>query len=195
MNTGLSTYRQAAADALRAYPHAEESDRTALLHEAAGYLVDARSLFYTADGTPDWRGRSYAYRRWVGDVYNEAGLPRDVLPTVQAAVRYHVGNVLRERLSADELAGLGLRSVGPRERSVEKRNRQALVLALFEGGPFTDPGEIVAAVETLSHALDRIPTDSVAKLDTDRRRTARKHLRALSSRAEKLTAAAGGRRR
>lgn len=170
MDTSLKTYRQEASDALRAYLQVEEEDRTDLLRQAADALVGARALFYTADGSPDWRGRSYAYRRWVGDVYTEARIPREDLPTIQASVRYHVGNALRERLSSEELAEIGLRPVGPRERSVEKRTRQAHTLELFEGGPIVDAEDAEEALVVVARILRRIDGDALRSLPAARRR-------------------------
>lgn len=194
MSTQLATYRQEAADSLRAYIHAEEEDRTSLLRRAAETLVDARAVFSTADGEPDWRGRSYAYRRWVREVYDEASLPRDELPAVQAAVRYHVGNVLRDRLSADELEDLGLRAVGPRERSVEKRTRHAQILALFEGAPISDPEEAEEAVVALCRALSRIRPEALQGLSAPSRRNVRKTLDIAGDHIEALTAATARKR-
>lgn len=190
----MSALKKSAADALRAYLSASDEQRTEKLRAAAEALVDAREHFYTSDGSPDWRGRSYAYRRWVGDVYSDANIPRDELATIQAAIRYHVGNVLRDRLSPEELEDLGLRSVGPRERSVEKRTRQAATLDLFQGGPIDEPEQALEALQAVDRILARINASTLRALPADGRKDARKTLAEASEALADLEKAAGKRR-
>lgn len=116
---------------LKSYARSSEEQRTSLLRAIAVCLVEIRSHFERPDGSPDWKGRSYAYRAYLRDIYDEAGIPREDQPTVQAAVRYHVGAVLRTRLDDETLAEYELIQKSPRERAkVRRGEREAMLSAL-----------------------------------------------------------------
>lgn len=177
----LAELQTAATAALRRYLEKRE---TVDLKIVASRFIDAREHFYTREGEPDWLGRTYAYRRWVREVMSDAHVPGDDLSTVQAAVRYHSGNILRERLDAATLADLGLRSESPRERSIEKRERYSETLSLFAGGARIESAEeIQAAVAMMDAALRRI---SLASLAPKERRAAAGALRTLCKHAEEV---------
>ena len=97
--------------------YAGEQKRTQLLHTIASVVVDIRSRFKSADGTPDWAGRSRDYRAAIAKMYSEAGIPADSVAGVQAALRYHIGNELRQRLTPEQLQAAGLGQRGPRDRA------------------------------------------------------------------------------
>lgn len=163
---------------------------TSDLRVIAAAFVDARAYFYTRDGDPDWRGRTAAYRRWVREVMGTANVPAAEVATLQAAVRYHTGNLLRERLDPDELADLGLRAEGPRERSIEKRARTAETLDLFGGGaPLDDADDMREAVRLMTLSLRRF---RLAALADGERRAVGGGLRELSHDAAELAAEAAG---
>lgn len=154
---GLNDLQKTAVDNLAASFKGTDAERTDCLRNVARSFVAAREFFYTKDGDPDWAGRTYAYRTWVREVMAQAHVPADVLTSTQAAIRYHVGNALRERLSDEELEDLGLRKASPRERSVEKRERTSEALALVSGGQAIDTAdEIAAASRALVGVLRRI---------------------------------------
>lgn len=81
----------------------------------AKVIVQLRSKFQY-NGKPDWAGKSQDYRNAASKIYEGAGVPPDSLMGIQSNVRYHIGNELRERLTADELTEAGLSVEGPRER-------------------------------------------------------------------------------
>jgi hypothetical protein len=195
MTNDLVTLKKTAAEHLRAAHHATDEARTSALRATAEALVDAREHFYTADGSSDWTGRSYAYRRFVGDVYTDAAVPREDLATLQAAIRYHVGNALRERLSPEDLDALGLRTVGPRERSVEKRSRQSALLAQMGGEPIETPEDALDALHTVDRILSRINASALKDLPADGRRDARSTLTEAEDLLDALLTAAGRRRK
>ena len=56
-----------------------------------------------------------SYRQVMAEIYEEAQVPREA-DTFQAALRYHVGNLLRERADESELAAVGLTSRPRRTR-------------------------------------------------------------------------------
>lgn len=111
----MTTLKHRAASELR--------ERAPLLRRAAGHLVELRGLYTTRDGDPDWRGQSWAYRQAVGEVYAEAGLEPD--DPLKVALRYHIGNALREDLTEEQLEHAGLTLKPPRERMSWRYKRGA----------------------------------------------------------------------
>ena len=155
----LNELQNEAVTALREY---QRTRGTECLRTVAGAFVSAREHFYTRDGAPDWLGATHAYRQWTREAYDRAGTPEAELSRLQASVRYHVGNLMRERLDPDEVADLGLREASPRERAVEKRERTSETLNLFGGGyPITERDEALTALSVLAVTLRRIAPDAV----------------------------------
>lgn len=93
--------------------------------DTAVLLIEARSHFQRADGGPDWLGRTHAYRQWIGALYADAGYDRAAAQSLQAAIRYQSGRVLRERLGEAGAADLGLLPEAPRQRSTGRRRQRA----------------------------------------------------------------------
>ena len=150
----------------------EAPGRTNTLREIAYRFVALRECYATADGEPDWRGSTYAYKRAVGEIYSMAGLAREDQYRVSNAVRYHVGEVLRETLPEETLDELGLRPAGPKARSVEKRERQRELLDAMRPGTAAsiDPLRGAAsAYAVLSHIAEG---DVVVLTDVQKRRLA-----------------------
>lgn len=94
---------------------------TDLLYEIAPLVVELRSRFHLEDERTDWSGRSPGYRAAIREVYSLGEIPKESLDTVQAALRYHVGNLLRDRAPADELEGVGLIKLSPKKRLALRR--------------------------------------------------------------------------
>lgn len=88
---------------------------------AAEALVSLRQQF-EFDGRPDWTGRSIEYRDIIERLYRQAGVPADSEGGMQANLRYHLGNVLREVAPAEDLQALGISVDGPAGRI--RRNRK-----------------------------------------------------------------------
>lgn len=65
----------------------DPGERARAYRAAADVMVEAREHFLTDDGEPDWRGATYAYRMWVGDVYSRSGVTSE-RAKVLGAVRY-----------------------------------------------------------------------------------------------------------
>jgi len=158
--------------------------RTDLLKECATAIVDLRSQHTLDDGRVDWSGRSTAYRAEIRKVYAAAKVPADVLDTVQQALRYHVGNLLRERADAGALEQVGLSSTSPRGRLSRQRE---VVAALSTNGSvaevLNDPIRLIAHAEAL---LDYIDEGGLAALGAKERTAARASLEGLVERAERL---------
>lgn len=184
----LPDIQKAAISSISRSLSASDNVRTDLLREAARYFIDARQHFFTREGEPDWLGRTYAYRTWVREVMSAAHVPGDEVSSLQAAIRYHSGNVLRDRLDAEQIDDLGLRKESPRERSVEKRERSSSTMNIFGGGAELTSAEEILQLCTLTlRALARVNAESLAALPAKERKLAREALRRVAKRAEELT--------
>lgn len=174
---------------LRRYLDAPEEERTPILRSVAETFIGARETFLRPDGTPDWNGRTHAYRAWVREIYGDLNVSKEDRATIQAAIRYHVGAALRKRLDDETLADYGLIQESPRERSKDRRdNRSALLSALtareVAGGAlialstaFTvlskvDPAEIVALPERERAVAEDTLSDLEKRVRSIRRRVA-----------------------
>lgn len=183
----LAEIQKTASSTIRRALNASDAERTDLLRDVARLFISAREHFFTREGEPDWLGRTYAYRTWVRTVMTEAHVPGDEVTTLQAAIRYHSGNVLRDRLDESAIADLGLRKESPRERSVEKRERSSGTLNIFGGGAELATAEEIIQLCTLTgRALARVNASSIAKLPAKDRKAAREALTALAERASEL---------
>lgn len=165
----LPALMESATAALARYHTGPESDRTERLRDTARAFIAAREHFFTREGTPDWLGRTYAYRRWVREVMDAAHVPQDDLPTIQSAIRYHTGNMLREYLDPETLDALGLKHSSPRERSIEKRERNSGTLNLFGGGAtITEADDVVQAVALVETFLRRLDMSAAPIAERER---------------------------
>jgi hypothetical protein len=182
-----------------------ESSKTAILKDLARVVVELRSRFHTDDGRTDWAGRSGPYREAVARIYSEAGVPTDSLDGMQAALRYHVGNVLREVAPAEELEDLGLKAARPVDRVKETRDRLAALAragaaAEGTGNKRADVFRMVTGAEVL---LTRVTDDVLADLPAERVEDLVTSLEHVVARASELladlqgtrTKRRGGRRR
>lgn len=141
-----------------------ETSRTDVLRELAKVVVHTRSKFQDETGLPDWAGRTWDYRVFIGEMYSEAGVPVDSQDGVQAALRYHVGNLLREIAPPGELEQLGLKALPPRARgkatddlkSVLRQTRRIRDLK-FSSGREAEQAvvELEAAISHLEELLTR----------------------------------------
>lgn len=169
---------------LNKYRRAPETERTALLRELATTLVDARSYFITADGSPDMKGRTWAYRQFVNDLYLEAGLSKEERLPIQAAVRYHVGEVVRGRLSPEELEDLGLQERSPKEAVRARRATNSAILSALTQKDFQ--GGALLSLTTASRVLAGIDEDALLALDPEARAVAESTLRDMRRRADRI---------
>lgn len=132
------------------YRRADVDARTPIARALAAQFVEARSHFARrGDGETDWGGRSYAYRNWVAEVYRQASVEGAEARTAQAAVRYHIGSVLRERLTIEEQRAYGLIEHSPRERSAARRADRAALLRDLTGSGAAECRELLAEAAAL----------------------------------------------
>lgn len=131
-------------------------NRTDLLKDIAEVIVELRSQCSLGDGRTDWGGRSTRYRYLMSGIYSSAGVVAKERDTLQAVLRYHVGNLLRERAPQDDLESVGLMLVSPKERL---NNRRQLVTALAAAGgkvDGSDPVRILSYAEALLDVVDDV---------------------------------------
>lgn len=184
--------------ALRRYHETPEEEHTEIFRDVAACFVALREQYIDTEGAPDWSGRSYAYRQKVGQILDDARVPKDERQRVRAAIAYHVGNVLRTVLSAEELDNLGLRPLSPRDRSAEKREKHSAIMNVFRTGPaISTPAEALHALITARALLSRVPSDALAGGEDDEVLGVREVLAEIELEAERLGSAmrARGRRK
>ena len=194
MSRALDRLAKQAAEAIGTGPYTDDPGvRAACYRNAAEVFVTAREHFLTAAGEPDWTGKTYDYRTWNGGVWAASGASGDARRQAQAAVRYHVGNVLRERLDAATLEALGLRVESPRERSVEQRAERSALLRSVTGSSSGFRG--VDALRALTSAQALVDRADLSGLDAEERRAAKRAVSALLERLDALAEEIGVRRR
>lgn len=162
-NVNLSQVRRTLVRLLKRYLGASEEERTQILRLIAETLVDAREHFGRPDGSPDWNGRTYPYRTWVRDAFEEAGVSREDVPTVQAAIRYHIGSVLRSRLDEDTLDAYGLIKRSPKERSADRRAERTAVVQALQARDVA--GGALVALRAATSVLAQVEVKDFEELD------------------------------
>lgn len=121
---------------------------TATYRKLAGVIVDLRKRFPNSKGTgPDWKGTTQDYRDAAQRMYDGAGVPADAVSGMQAAIRYHIGNVLRERLTEEELTQAGLSTEGPLDRARSRREAASASSPEDEAEWFNDTMQTLKSIE------------------------------------------------
>lgn len=171
-------------------------DGTSLLRRAAEMQVELRQYFARPDGEIDWLGKSYAYRQLMTETYGLAGILPSERKKLGDAVRYHVINVLRERLSSEEIAALDLREQDGPTRAKETRERTRAIIdaataegriAGVHGGPLRLVSGSLAVVST-------IKADSIRELSEVEREELVREATALRREVDRIIRLADGRR-
>lgn len=180
------------AQLVRAYAQVEET-QTEILRRLALVVVKLRSYYRTGDGAVDWAGRSWDYRQTVERMYSEAGVPPDSAANVQAALRYHVGNALRELVEPEELASAGLLPTSPRQRLQAAREEAQAVLEMVSREQDLPPTRTRALVvlRAASRALDALQEDVERLADEEERAAVWAALGELADRLAQLQAQLG----
>nr|WSW58489.1 hypothetical protein OG513_07775 [Streptomyces sp. NBC_00998] len=107
-----------------------KTKETTLLKNIATVLVGIRQRCVDQDGRTDWQGRTHRYRQLAADLYSRSGIQLGSDSPIQAAVRYHIGNILREVVPPAELAQFNLKVQSPVERNQEARQARAAIVAM-----------------------------------------------------------------
>lgn len=114
---------------LRSLRVADPDRHTVLARDLAEAIISLREHFLTPEGRPDWTGRTWQYRAALRELYAQAGYSPTERSATQNTVRYHVGNLMRQRLSAAELEAAGISAPSPRQRQAARRKRAAALVA------------------------------------------------------------------
>lgn len=69
----------------------------------------------------DPAGASAEYKSAMERIYASVDIPADSASSIQASIRYHIGNALREEFTAEELQAVGLSEKTPLERARDAR--------------------------------------------------------------------------
>lgn len=170
-NRKLAELKQRATAAIKRYYLDDDPDQ---LRVAADNIVRAREFFVAKDGGPDWRGTTYAYRQWNREVMTDGGVQPANRSSMQARIRYHAGGVLRQLLSDEEIAELGLQPASPRQKSGQRRAHNLGVLRIVEGGArLSTPDDILAGLRVCANVLARVDVAEMANHDRYRVEDAR----------------------
>lgn len=124
----VSTLQARGAAYVRGYVEVEHKP-TILLQNIAVVLIALRRQFTTDDGVADMRGQTHPYRQAAAELYRAANIPPDSQARVQTAVRWHVGNILRTELDAEELTSYELLTASPLERLQDDRAARAAIVS------------------------------------------------------------------
>src|SRR5690606_21057000 len=144
-----------------------------------------REHFVTDTGSPDWTGRTWAYKNTVIQMYQDAGYTQAQWQALGSSVRWHVGNVLRERLTDAEIADAGLLDTSPLERERARNlTRDEAVRVLHR--PVEDAADTVRSLATAVTLMEKIPIERVEGLGARQRKIAREALDRIASHAELL---------
>lgn len=178
---GTKSVDELAAEATAIIKRYLKNPRTDFLRELAPVIVDLRAHFTLEDGRPDWSGRSPGYRQVMIGIYEKTRLSGDDLDRFQSALRYHVGNLLRERASKDELISVGLTTVAPKERV--QSTRDALHAMKEAAAPRQDLARLAAYAQALLEYADEA---AIPDIDPERAEASRLALEAVQQRASEL---------
>lgn len=191
----VRTVQAALVNVLRDYSRGA-GDGTTLLRRAAEMQVELRQYFARPDGETDWLGKSYGYRQLMTETYGLAGILPSERKKLGDAVRYHVINVLRERLSPEEIAALDLREQdGPtRAKETRERTRAIVDAATAEGRIAGVHGGPVKLVTYSLAVVSTIKADAIRELSEAERQELMKDASALRREVDRILRLADGRR-
>lgn len=141
-------------------PRRSEARRDALRH-LAGLLVTLRGQYLNSDGGPDWLGSSAEYREALGALYGAAGVQAAERSSLGSTLRYHVREVLRERLPAAEVEALGLVA----DPAAERRERRRADGALLRSARGRMEGmDALTGVVVATAALEAVDREALRRL-------------------------------
>ena len=138
---------------------------TDLIKAVSVLILEIRSRFTLADGRADWSGRSPGYRKVVGDIYSRSGVTPDIQDTLRAAIRYHLGNDLRGRADAGDLADVGIGAKTPKERVRQYRERVSAIMAASVPDGTDLRGDVARTVINAEVLLDFAADMDLSKTD------------------------------
>jgi hypothetical protein len=150
---------------------------TDTLRELAPVIVKLRTQFTLSNGIRDWGGRTPDYRRAIAELYARARIPDEQLHSVQQALRYHVGNYIREVAPPDELEAAGLKTSSPKDRLATARH--AVQAQRYAAAPRQDVARLTTYALDL---LEYVDEASIPGAERERLVAARLALEAIGQR-------------
>lgn len=127
------------------------------IKQAARVVVEAReNHFLASTGIPDYAGRSYAWRQWYGNILSEVTQDHDVKAKLTARMRFHVGNVLRETLTDEQLQDAGLKKIAPKQRSNEDYYRRSGLYRLMQSNKPLTSEEVDDLIGAVADIMERL---------------------------------------
>lgn len=109
-----------------------EGKATTLLKNLAVVIVAIRKQH------DDMRGSSHEYRQAVAELYRSANIPPDSSSRLQAAVRWHISNVLRRHMTTRELERTNLQTTSALERMQDARAVNAIIVKASKAASAVD---------------------------------------------------------
>lgn len=140
---------------------------TAEMHAAADALVDMRLIYTNRDGLPDLAGSSFDYRQAVSEGLANAGVEPAKRSKVMAALRYHVGNRVRDRFTSEQLADYGLNAHSPHDRQRAEREMLSKIVRIATNprAEVSTPEEAVKTAQMAAQMLDNIKVGRLTRAD------------------------------
>lgn len=152
-----------------------KDDQTTLLRNIAVTMVALRKQNTTSDGKTDWVGRGAEYRARVKKLFADAGIGAEDEDTIRQAVRYHIGVILRDVMTPDELAEFNLQEKSPVERGRAARAERAALVATARAleaapaAPVKSPADTLTIGGAVSRQLTLIQPDAIGAMGEDER--------------------------
>lgn len=153
------------------------------VREAADGLIELRTMFTDRHGNVDMHGNSYPYRQAVAEIMSLAGVQQDERARVMNAVRYHIGNLMREKFTPEELREMGFMESSPLSRAKDERKTRSRVLrtAVSPDEMITDPNEVMAALKSAANLVDNVEFTNFSAVESAMATVLLDHLRKRTS--------------
>ena len=137
--------------------HDDDKYYTPAVRRGAEVIIELRRQFLNKNGLPDLRGDTFAYRSAVRDALTEANIPMEDRGNLMSALRYHVGQTIREGLTDDEIQEAGFKVSSPKERQkVDRLSKAKVVRAIHKGEEITDPDDVMRALRSCANQLENM---------------------------------------
>ena len=158
---------------------------TAAMHDAADALVDMRMIYTNREGQPDLAGSSFEYRQAVSEGLAAAGVSASQRSKVMAALRYHVGNRVRDRFTPEELSEYGLNAHSPHDRQRAEREMLSRIIRTATS-PRAEVTDLEEAVKTLAMAAQMLENVKLGRLTKADRKAIEPQLARIRHRMDQI---------
>ncbi|WP_169736289.1 hypothetical protein [Promicromonospora kroppenstedtii] len=185
MEPSLAPLQRQAVEHMRRYLAAPVEERTPHVRAFAEVLFEARQHFLRGDGEPDYAGRTHPYRRWVGEVYAEAGVPAERRNSIRSSVSWHLSEIMRESVDKETLADHGLKPQTQSEANQEHRKQDRAVVRALTSRDVA--GGSLMAITAAATVLAKVDGAELTRLDPHAAEVAKATLEDLESTARRLS--------